>query len=89
LGDCLLWAGFFIAEIEPMFGLRFSALNVVHYFRRKMGWATFWATFLTNSSGRPDGRDVLAIQSVAFVTKNLRFLASFKIQNFFFNVTSM
>jgi hypothetical protein len=26
----------------------------MYYFAQKMGWATFWATFLQNSSGHPE-----------------------------------
>jgi hypothetical protein len=37
-----------IAEIVQIFGLLFSAEKVMHKFRQKMCWATFWAIFSQN-----------------------------------------
>jgi hypothetical protein len=46
--------GSFLAENTEearIFGRLFSTMKVLHLFRRKMGWATFWAIFFTNPSG--------------------------------------
>jgi hypothetical protein len=46
LGDCLIWAYFLkISEVAHIFGLLFSTDKIVHYFRQKIGWATFWVSF--------------------------------------------
>jgi hypothetical protein len=60
LGGCLLWAVFLsYREKGKLFGYFFT---VQDSFWQKAGWATFWVTFFTNSSGHTvphsDGRDV-------------------------------
>jgi hypothetical protein len=34
-----------ITKAAQIFGLLFSSGPVMYYFDKKMGWATFWATF--------------------------------------------
>jgi hypothetical protein len=52
----VLWAVFLkIPEAAQIFVSAFFTAKVTHVlFCRKMGWATFWAFFSTNSSGHTD-----------------------------------
>jgi hypothetical protein len=53
LGECLLWVVFLkITEVAQILGASFSTLHTI--MTKKMDWATFWAIFVTTSSGHPD-----------------------------------
>jgi hypothetical protein len=54
LGNCLLWAIFKKFQTSPkILCCGFPRYKSCSIFDLEMGWATFWATFFTNSSGHP------------------------------------
>jgi hypothetical protein len=47
---------------SPKFWATFSTVKVIYVLIfAKMGWATFWARFFTNSSGHPVYKDLVKI----------------------------
>jgi hypothetical protein len=56
--DRLFTSGSFVKKEEVAQNILATFLTVkeIHKFDRKMCWATFWAIFITNSSGHPADR---------------------------------
>jgi hypothetical protein len=46
--------------------VRFPKVSVLYLFRQKTGWATFRATFFTNSSGHPGLESLAGLSSSSF-----------------------